>query len=75
MALTTCPDCGRDVSASAPTCPHCGRPIATTVAQADVHGSGAGPFRKGLGFTCGVLLAIVTGIIIIGMLSALLSRP
>lgn len=26
MALTTCPDCLRDVSESAPACPHCGRP-------------------------------------------------
>jgi membrane protein YdbS with pleckstrin-like domain len=32
MALTTCPDCGRDVSTSAPACPHCGRPNAPAVA-------------------------------------------
>jgi hypothetical protein len=28
MALIRCPDCGNNVSDSAPTCPHCGRPIA-----------------------------------------------
>lgn len=27
MALLTCPDCGGNVSDSAPTCPHCGRPM------------------------------------------------
>ena len=26
MSLRKCPDCGKDVSASAPSCPHCGRP-------------------------------------------------
>lgn len=28
MALTTCPDCGKQVSDKAPTCPNCGCPIA-----------------------------------------------
>jgi len=32
MPLTTCPDCGREVSTSAPACPHCGRPNAPAVA-------------------------------------------
>ena len=32
MALTTCPDCGREVSSSAPACPHCGRPNAPVLA-------------------------------------------
>ncbi|MGP8033581.1 MAG: hypothetical protein ACLPQ6_05485 [Steroidobacteraceae bacterium] len=26
MSLLKCPDCGNDVSSSAPSCPHCGRP-------------------------------------------------
>ena len=30
MALTTCPDCGRQVSTEAAACPGCGRPMATT---------------------------------------------
>lgn len=28
MALTRCPDCGREVSTAAAACPGCGRPIA-----------------------------------------------
>jgi uncharacterized membrane protein YdbT with pleckstrin-like domain len=32
MALTTCPDCGREISTAAPACPHCGRPNAPAVA-------------------------------------------
>lgn len=45
MPLTTCPDCGREVSTAAPVCIHCGRPFmdpaaspapaAPPVAQAD----------------------------------------
>ncbi len=31
MALIKCPDCGREVSDSAPTCPNCGRRIDTSV--------------------------------------------
>ena len=32
MPLTTCPDCGREVSTAAPACPHCGRPTGPAVA-------------------------------------------
>lgn len=32
MPLTTCPDCGREVSTAAPACPHCGRPNAPAIA-------------------------------------------
>ena len=28
MALTECPDCGKQVSDMAPSCPECGRPMA-----------------------------------------------
>jgi len=31
MALTTCPDCRREISTAAPVCPHCGRPNAPAV--------------------------------------------
>jgi hypothetical protein len=31
MALTSCPDCGREVSGQATTCPQCGCPIAATL--------------------------------------------
>ncbi len=30
MPLIQCPDCGRDVSDSAPSCPGCGKPIANS---------------------------------------------
>ena len=29
MALTKCPDCGKEISDQAPACPNCGRPQAT----------------------------------------------
>lgn len=32
MALTTCPDCSREVSTAAPACPYCGRPNAPALA-------------------------------------------
>lgn len=31
MALTTCPDCGREVSQAAKACPGCGRPVTVAV--------------------------------------------
>lgn len=31
MALTNCPECGREVSSAATTCPHCGHPLAIEV--------------------------------------------
>lgn len=36
MALTTCRDCGKQVSDLAPTCPACGAPIATATARTSV---------------------------------------
>ena len=34
MPLVPCPDCGREVSISAPVCPQCGRPMAAMAPQA-----------------------------------------
>ena len=31
MALTTCPDCSREISTAAPACPNCGRPTSSPV--------------------------------------------
>ena len=31
MALIKCPECGKEVSMSAPTCPHCGYPLSKVV--------------------------------------------
>jgi len=33
MSLTSCPDCGSQVSTVAAVCPKCGRPLAATTAQ------------------------------------------
>jgi PH (Pleckstrin Homology) domain-containing protein len=43
MALTTCPDCGHEVSTAAPACPHCGRPNGPVVAapQPQAHAAAA----------------------------------
>ncbi|MDY5355633.1 MAG: zinc ribbon domain-containing protein, partial [Eubacteriales bacterium] len=30
MALIKCPECGKEVSSSAPTCPHCGYQLKKT---------------------------------------------
>jgi predicted RNA-binding Zn-ribbon protein involved in translation (DUF1610 family) len=46
MALERCPDCGEQVSSSAPACPHCGRPIAVSGARCPFcHASGVGRVR------------------------------
>lgn len=33
MALIQCPDCGKQISESAPACPHCGRPCAAIASE------------------------------------------
>lgn len=33
MALTTCPDCGKQVSSAANACPNCGRPTVSSVKE------------------------------------------
>lgn len=48
MALTTCKDCGREVSKSAAACPGCGRPMAGALTVK--------PQRAGIG--CGTLVAL-----------------
>ena len=30
MSIIKCPECGKEVSSSAPTCPHCGYPLKKT---------------------------------------------
>lgn len=56
MALTTCPDCGKQISDAAPACPGCGRP----------HGrqaTGAPARREGTSFAgWGCLTIIVLGV-------------
>lgn len=51
MSLTTCPDCGRGVSTSAPTCPGCGRRLKRE--------------RKSVGCCGGCLVLLVAGWLVI----------
>ena len=51
MSLTTCPDCGREVSTSAPTCPGCGRRLKHE--------------RKSVGGCGGCLVLLVAGWLVI----------
>jgi len=56
VALIKCPDCGKDVSSSAPNCPHCGRPMAAFSGKA-VQTRRKGGTYEAIGF-----LLIVAGI-------------
>ncbi len=33
MALTRCPECGKEISEQAQTCPHCGNPLRPVVVE------------------------------------------
>lgn len=57
MALTKCPDCGREISDAAPTCPHCGKPQAAAPAVVNATGGCFSAMLKGVGFL--MLLGIV----------------
>jgi len=70
MALTTCPDCGKQVSTAAQSCPNCGRPITadrevraigvpTTTTQATSKRLKAQQLIAGLLFAVGVVLTFV----------------
>jgi len=59
MSLIQCPDCGRDVSSSAPACPNCGAPVASLImARAE-----ASPKRRTLGCTSLFVVVVVVGIL------------
>lgn len=57
MPLTTCPDCGREVSTAAPACIHCGRPLAEPASPAAY----AAPDRP----MAGIVTALVLGTLLI----------
>src|SRR6266480_3623947 len=52
MALTTCPDCGANVSTEASSCPKCGRPVRT---------ASTAPVTRQLSRTTAGLLALLLG--------------
>jgi hypothetical protein len=71
MALTSCPDCGREHSDAAPACPGCGRP--NVAAPGQLHGQNEGCFLRGLNLGCGMVLValgvffvifLVTGVLV-----------
>lgn len=71
MPLTTCPDCGRSVSASAVNCPNCGRPMKPdSLADPHIHGRGEGLFMKILNCGCFALLAFVALIVAVAVLNS-----
>lgn len=67
MALTTCPDCGKEVSSRAPSCPNCGAPIGGT--PPSVHGGGEGCFLKTMNVGCAVVLGsvLLIGVMIVSI--------
>jgi hypothetical protein len=64
MALIDCPDCGKQVSSSAPACPNCGAPIAPTP-PATAH-EVSKPKKKSSG--CLVIIGVLVGLGLIGSL-------
>jgi len=50
--LTTCPDCGRAVSPTAPICPNCGKRLRSSI------------MRKGA--TCGCVALLVPIVLLVG---------
>jgi hypothetical protein len=70
MALTSCPECRREVSDRAPVCPHCGCPISGSgqresrqeEPQRVVHEQ-SGSFGTGFGGGAGCVLGVVVAVI------------
>jgi hypothetical protein len=74
MALTTCPECKREVSTEAASCPHCGYPMAPLegARPAGAHqpppvpeGSSVG---HGIGIGFGVAIGLVATMLVLGVL-------
>jgi hypothetical protein len=59
MALTTCPDCGTEISTEAPTCPKCGRPNAPNKKRPGTISTG-----------CGLLIIVAATVGIVSWLSS-----
>ena len=58
MSLIDCPDCGAEISRSAPTCPQCGRPI-TPAKQPNAEIRAKSGVSDGFRIGCGIVLAIL----------------
>lgn len=68
MALVRCPDCGSEVSDSAPACPRCGRPIAAARAAAPREG----PFLQTLNAGCVVVLISILVILALVLIETII---
>lgn len=58
MSLIDCPECGHEVSDSAPACPHCGTPIAPAPPPRPEVRARSG-VSDGFKIGCGIILAII----------------
>lgn len=63
MGLTTCPDCGRQVSTAADACPECGRPMRARSPLLGGSQSGEGCFLQTLNAGCIVIFAVLLALI------------
>ena len=81
MPLIDCPDCGRQVSDSAPNCPQCGKPM-TIFAGKAVQTTRKGGKYEGVGFlliVAGIFVCFASGglgavLILVGFIVFLIGR-
>jgi hypothetical protein len=64
MGLTSCPDCGGNVSDSARACPHCGRPTTTVLSTDTQHKPVTPKTRAGCGMIAGVIALCLIGLFV-----------
>jgi hypothetical protein len=79
MALIQCPDCGKEISDTAPTCINCGRvmrspPAVQTAPAPPVVVNAPAPAREGcflqtMNVGCGLIFAFIALIVIIAIVS------
>jgi hypothetical protein len=67
MALIECPECGREVSASAAACPECAYPIAAGTPRAPGQRDGGTPKRPWWKTAIPLFVRVVAGAILIGV--------
>jgi hypothetical protein len=70
VALTDCPECGRQISTLAAACPHCGYPAAGEAGLADLPVKRRGPSR----WTDPGFWVILIGLIVVIVMSVLILR-
>ncbi|MDD3717941.1 MAG: MscL family protein [Actinomycetota bacterium] len=79
MALTACPDCGKDVSPLAPACPNCGYPVADEAEKAAEKKKGLQGFlefirKQGVvGLAIGFIVGVATGTVVNALVADLIN--